>query len=371
MSSIKQHITNNLINLPGWHTNRKIVVIESDDWGSIRMPSKEIYKFLLKNGYRVDERPYERYDSLESNEDLEALFEVLASVKDKNNHPAVFTANNIVANPDFEKIKQSHFQEYYYELFYKTLQKYNNHSKVFDLYKYGIKQNIFIPQFHGREHFNILRWIRSLQSEEHDTHFVFDLGMAGIFPKDAPHKGNKYLVAYDLEFEEDKDTHARIINEGLNLFEKIWAYQSKTFIAPCYTWSRDYESILNHNNVQLIQSSNFQLEPQTNCKKKRIFHYSGQKNTYNQFFNIRNCFFEPTFYSNTDWVDHCLRQINIAFRWHKPAIICSHRINYIGNIDESNRNKNLIELKKLLKNIIVRWPNVEFCSSDRLLDIMR
>lgn len=31
--NIKQTITHNLLNIPGWHTNRKIVVIESDDKG--------------------------------------------------------------------------------------------------------------------------------------------------------------------------------------------------------------------------------------------------------------------------------------------------------------------------------------------------
>jgi hypothetical protein len=31
------------INLRGWKTKRKIVVIESDDWGSIRMPSPESF----------------------------------------------------------------------------------------------------------------------------------------------------------------------------------------------------------------------------------------------------------------------------------------------------------------------------------------
>lgn len=37
--SLKQFITHNLLNIPGWHTNRRIVVIESDDWGSVSMPS--------------------------------------------------------------------------------------------------------------------------------------------------------------------------------------------------------------------------------------------------------------------------------------------------------------------------------------------
>jgi len=43
IKSIKSH----LLNLPGWHTNRKIVVIESDDWGSIRMSSAEDAERLI------------------------------------------------------------------------------------------------------------------------------------------------------------------------------------------------------------------------------------------------------------------------------------------------------------------------------------
>jgi len=42
----KQHITNAL----GSKTRRKIVVIESDDWGAIRMPSQRVYAELEKKG---------------------------------------------------------------------------------------------------------------------------------------------------------------------------------------------------------------------------------------------------------------------------------------------------------------------------------
>ena len=76
-----KNLIKNLANLPGWRTNRKIVVIESDDWGTIRMSSKEAFNSLLKKGYPVDQCPYNKYDALESNQDLEMLFDVLNSVK--------------------------------------------------------------------------------------------------------------------------------------------------------------------------------------------------------------------------------------------------------------------------------------------------
>jgi len=40
---LEKALRKNLVNIPGWRTNRKIVVIESDDWGSVRMPSREVY----------------------------------------------------------------------------------------------------------------------------------------------------------------------------------------------------------------------------------------------------------------------------------------------------------------------------------------
>jgi len=364
--NIKQYITN----IPGWHTNRKIVVIESDDWGSIRMPSKKVYEYLLKKGYRVNERPYERYDSLENDKDLESLFEVLTSVRDRNNHHAIITANSVVANPDFIKIKKSHFQEYHYELFFETFNKYNNHSGAFELWQEGLNKGFFIPQFHGREHFNIPVWMRALQKRNKDVQFAFDLGMAGIFPKKNPEKGNEYLIAYLYETQEDVILHQLSISEGLDLFEQIWGYKSETFIAPSYTWSRKNEYILNIQKIKLVQGMNYQFEPQNDYGKKKIFHFSGEKNHFGQRYNVRNCFFEPTLNPDLDWVDACLNQIQIAFRCKKPAIICSHRLNYIGNIDTRNRDSNLVKLKNLLMCIQKNWPDVEFVSSDKLIEVM-
>lgn len=59
----------NVSNIPGWRTNRHIVVIESDDWGSIRMSSLENFERMLKAGMREDRNHYNTNDALESNTD--------------------------------------------------------------------------------------------------------------------------------------------------------------------------------------------------------------------------------------------------------------------------------------------------------------
>jgi hypothetical protein len=86
MTNKFKNIIKNLSNIPGWITKRKIVVIESDDWGSIRMPSLNVYNTLLKRGLNLDGGDSERYntkDNLASKCDLEGLFDVLLSVKDR------------------------------------------------------------------------------------------------------------------------------------------------------------------------------------------------------------------------------------------------------------------------------------------------
>ena len=58
MRALAKKIKNTYINQMGFHTNRKILVIDSDDWGSIRMPSRNVYETLLVDGDCVDKNVF-------------------------------------------------------------------------------------------------------------------------------------------------------------------------------------------------------------------------------------------------------------------------------------------------------------------------
>jgi len=73
----KSEILVYLSNLPGWRTKRKIVVIESDDWGSVYMPSREALEALKGMGIPLTSH-YLNNDTLESNDDMKMLFDVLS-----------------------------------------------------------------------------------------------------------------------------------------------------------------------------------------------------------------------------------------------------------------------------------------------------
>jgi hypothetical protein len=47
-----------------------------------------------------------------------------------------------------------------------------------------------------------------------------------------------------------------------------------------------------------------------------------------------------------------------------------HRVNFIGSINQNNRERNLKLFKELLDKIDKLWPNVEFLSSKDLAEII-
>lgn len=373
MNFIK-HIAHNLYNIPGWQTNRHLVVIESDDWGAIRMPSKEVYNQFLKEGIRVDNDPYCRYDSLATKEDLEVLFEALQSVKDKNGRPAVLTADTVVANPDFEKIRKSGFREYFYEPITTTMNNSPNHTNVFDIWKEGIDAGIFRPQFHGREHLNVKKWLHVLrEGKDPITRRAFELGTFGLTSKVSDEIKGTYMGAFDSALEGDIQEYTKIIKEGLDLFEKLFGYRSRSFIATTYTWHPLIENSLKENGIDFLQglvTQHIPVDDGHNYFYKRT-NFQGKSSASQLIYLMRNCFFEPSQFNNYhNAVDECLSRIRTAFRWKKAAVICSHRLNFIGNIDSSNRDRNIHLFTKLLNEIVKRWPDVEFVSSDELGSII-
>lgn len=353
-----------IINALGYRTKRKIVLIESDDWGSIRVASRESLDQLKRNSLSIDRLVYNRYDALASEVDLASLFDVLIEYKDKNGLSPIITANTIVANPNFEKILASNFTEYHLEPFTETLKRYPEHHRSFELWNEGIAAGIFKPQLHGREHINVTRWMNALKENIGLARIAFDHCMYDLSTSLVPSE-NSFMEALNYTHSYELGLHRDYLVKGAELFEELFGYRSVSFIAPCFIWSNDLNVTLKECGISIIQGGFYQFHP-TGVKLKKIFHYTGQRNSVGQCYLVRNVHFEPSENPSHDWVGSAMSQISSAFWWGRPAIISSHRMNYIGFIDPENRNRNLILLSKLLKSILERWPDVEFMSSDQL-----
>lgn len=369
IGSVKARVLRNLSNVPGWRTNKKILVLESDDWGSIRMPSIEVHEAMKEKGlcpYSGTQPSYNAYDTLASADDLSELFGVLSSFKDESNHPCVMTPVSLVANPNFERIEKNGFETYYHEPMTATLERYYPNSKVFDLWKEGISSGVFIPQFHGREHLNIAEWMRALRSNDADTRFAFSNGCWGFRRRQSNgHPLISFQAAFDLHEQADLNIQGKSIEEGLQMFHSIFGYTARFFVPPNGPFNRSLEKIAAMHGIRYMSTPKIQIEPLGKGQNRRVLHWLGQKNNVGQRYLIRNCFFEP-WQGGIDWVERCLKEIEIAFNWKKPAVVSSHRINYIGALNLGNREKGLKLLSRLLTRIQNRWPDVMFLSSAEL-----
>lgn len=360
-------------NIFGWRTKKKIIVFESDDWGSIRMPSLHVYKKLKGNGIQVEKSPYLKYDTIENSDDINELGQLLLRFHDnKGNHPN-FTLNYVMGNPDFHKIAQSNYENYFYQTFIDTFYEYYKNHSLLDSLMFYRKLDVFDFQFHSREHVNVGMWLKLLREGDSLFRMAFDYGLYGL-SNDIMSKYKRSIQAtYDYPSPSEIEFLSESIADGVKIFNSVFGYAPRSFIPNNFIWPTNstLNECLSTNGIRYIQGMKYQLLPLTNEKKRaKIRRYSGRIDSFSFLHLIRNCEFEPSLYLDINCVEKCIQQIQIAFMHRKPAIISSHRLNYIGGLVESNRRKNLNLLNELLQKILILWPNVEFYSSVNLAEAM-
>jgi hypothetical protein len=356
-------------------SNRQLLIIESDDWGSLRTKNKQVLEKLNAINPAIEEDRYSQLDSIASKDDLSALFDVLNSVKDFKGNPASLTANVCTANPNFDAIKATSFQEFYYKPFTETLDEYSSNKKLLNLWKEGEHQNLFKPQLHGREHLHAPMWLAELRAGNKDLLKAFELESFGIpyIPllfkkrKNLQAALDRYYINGEIEFQK------KWIRDSTQIFKNTFGYESKSFIAPTYVWHKDLHKDLADANVKTLQGIKLQYESKNKLSSdyNRKLHYTGEIDKKSGLtYTTRNVFFEPASAPEKDWVSIALKGVDDAFKNNKPAIIGSHRINYIGSLNEQNRTNSLGMLKTILKKIVLKYPKVEFVSSAELADIL-
>lgn len=368
---MKQTISNYIKNIPGWGTNRKLVVFSVDDYGNVRIASKEALANLKNQNISFNSH-FDTFDNLETREDLESLYEVLDSVRDKHGKPAVFTPYALSCNINFEAMAENAYQEYIYETLPSTYEKLSHKNpKAYDdtwsLWQEGISKNLMHPQFHGREHFNLHIFKDLLQKGNKNLIKVLKEGSYVSIPEHKEYNQG-WTAAYSFEDKLETNGFLDNVADGLERFKEVFGYGSKSFTPPARQFPLHLEDKLYHLGIQYIDRPRSLKRNLGNGKYQMEKHKLGGGEDMIEI--VRNVVFEPTTNPERDWVNFTFKQVEAAFRMKKPANISSHRVNFCGYIDENNRKIGLTALKQLLDKIVTRWPEVEFISADQLGDII-
>lgn len=369
--SLKQTAANYLKNSLGYRTKRKLIVFSVDDYGNLRLESATARKNMEAAGLKSNSI-FDKYDTLESRQDLEALFETLTSITDLNQNNAIFTPFAVPCNLNIDKIKSEGFIKFHNELLPETYAKLedkypNLYQDTWSLYQEGISLNLLNPQFHGREHVNVNTIEKRLSNK--DKELLIALRNNSCTSITTEENECPYTIAFGFHNFKENILLAQIIEDGLSKFEEVFGYRATCFMPPSATISSIHHRILAQNGIKSIDTYAFKSHNYGEEIYKKELRWLGKKvDNLDMIFSVRNAVFEPLLESIA--LEKCKKMIDAAFFMNKPAIVSSHRVNFVGSIDESVRTHSLSELKKLLKWVLDKHPEVEFISMHKLQNII-
>lgn len=373
MTPLARLIAARLRHSRGWSTNKKLLVLNVDDYGNVRLASKKARDSLAAQisgfGDYMDQ-----VDALETREDLEALFDVLTDVHDSRGQSAVMTAYSLCANPDFAHIRKE--RQYACEALPTTFarcaaEQPKAYEGAWTLWSEGVEKGIFRPQFHGREHVNVAlinaKLARGDSDLEANLHEDSMAGLSGI----AEIPGVGFTHAFGGDDPKHLDGQRQILRDGIERFEKVFGFRSLTFTPPAQKLNPSLEHELWPSGILTLDRPFVQRRKCGLSKKLPRLNFPSPPRAMQTGTIVRTVSFEPCQATYSDPVGHALAQIDRAFRASKPAVVSSHRANFAGHIEPSNRRNGLMALKELLQRIVLLWPDVCFVSADELVEEMQ
>ena len=350
---------------------RKILIVESDDWGGIRIPNKTTKDLLIQLGDNMNADSFLKYDSLESYFDVKSLENVLLKHVDSNNRNPIITANFVMKNPLFNK---DYFEEFKYELFTETYKnKIYLDDKVFEIIKKMIKNQLIFPQLHCLQHISKNRWENDVRDGVQWTKTAYSYHMIGTYNSFTQTNKFGYMDTYNQNFATQSELLDEIC-EAQSLFTSIFGFPSKSLVPSCYVWNDKLNSHLNKCGISILQMGNFELKQSPKNKKySRKIRYTFQKNK-GIIYTTRNCeldlFTKSTLKEKEIMLQNCINDVKLAFKCGKPAIVNFHRANISSRLSKQNMEENLMLLDKFFEILEREFSDLEYSTSVKLVGEM-
>lgn len=347
---------------------QKVVVFESDDWGGLEraLPDVETQKALARHpavvramSGRGEKRFFRIMDTLESVEDMDALFKVLLGVKGGDGRPAVFTPVCLLASPDYDAIRANGFTQYVdIGIDQPFPEQYRSRGDIIAKAREGLELGVWVPESHNTRmaaHIDPHKWVKLLRDREDEAlNLFFDHNMIGR-PADLP-PGH-----WGLEFDSlGREALREWIATGIRYFRNAFGYAPRVVgIADARSRCKVLEEIMEelvveHGTTVITNAGN---------------HEMGEINAeLGLTYTKRNVLFEPLSLPD-DEVPHAWKRayedVKEAWNRNEPAIVSTHRLHYVS-MDPELKAEALAQLTRLLEAICSEHPEAVFRSSHEL-----
>lgn len=317
----------------GFHFDRPLVLLQSDDWGRVGLRDREGLEQLRSAGLELGERPYDCY-TLETAEDLASLGAVLKRHRDANGRHPCLEMNFILTNLDFEKMNADGWREVHLLPLAEGFPVQWSRPGLVDGYRQGIADGILKPALHGTTHFCRQAVERNVNAEGERADLLRRLWCAGTpyIHWRMPWIGYEY---WDPEKPESQrflsaEKQNELIGQAVESFARFFSTPPRSACAPGYRANDDTHSAWARHGICVAQNGPGTLLP-PHFDRHDILQLS------------RTVEFEPATDSGFS-VEACLRQVESCFQRGIPAVVSVHSINFHSTVrDFCSRTLQLLD----------------------------
>lgn len=358
------------LRLPWWlarepHFSEPIVVFQSDDWGQACADNQAAFLRAAPDTLAPG-APAWLTDARESEADVQALADVLASFEDRTGHPACFTLNCIVEQPDYEAIAAAGFSAY-------ASRPVEPVPALLKAAHAGPGAAVFEPQLHGGEHVAPARWLHLLRARTQDLQRFFDLRVMpppGVIARYAG-LGAAYLPCPEEPARSGEALpHVRRLTRALRTFSSVFGRASRGFVAPNHAWDAAVETALADAGVRYLQACHVHYTSWSGAQDGQWTpHRCGPARGADLWYQTRSVDFEPAVRPGD--CDAAISLACLLVRRGIPVVINTHRINYVGLLHPARAAYARERLAQLLGALVSTNPGLRFMGSDEFDRVLR
>lgn len=347
-----------LLPVSGFHFDRPIVLLQSDDWGRVGLRDQDGLHDLEAAGLKLGERPYDFY-TLETADDLAALSRVLMGHRDSNGGHPIVEMNFVPCNLDFTRMGSEEYRQLHLLPLVEGLPQGWNRPGLIDAYRSGIVDGVFHAALHGSTHFCRHAVERSLERRDQRTELLQTLWKASTpyIHWRMPWIGFEY---WDPERAEDErflpvESQREFIGQTIGWFAKLFSSLPHSACAPGYRANDDTHLIWSQHGIQIAQNGPGALIP-PHFGRHGIFHL------------YRTVEFEPSTDERFS-IESALLQAKACFKRGIPAVVSVHSINFHSTVKDF-RTRTLVDLDQFFSALESSYPDLLYLHDQQLLELV-
>ncbi len=353
----------------------RAVAFESDDWGLCGfVPDAASLAAFDRTAFESGPFPAIYWTStLEDGAAVDRLRRLFRACRGRDGMSAVFQPNYIVSSLSYERApadscvrpgpepgwgwRERHLPA--------TPPAYARPG-LFEAVAAAIADGVWEPEFHGNYHFDPAARMDAVADPA-----ALEAARGGVlaFPASS--------WCFELDSRRGIDVVRGELDRGLRIFEGLFGRVPASVVAPDYVWDRRHEIMWREAGFHVVQAKREQRRPSAGGgivpRVAKVLERRWRKLTEAHLIYLeRNCRFEPAQESpDAGTTERCLGEIRRAWDGGRPAIVETHRVNFV-NLDRETTERCFDSLARLLAALVEGpGPAPHFVTDSELAQLYR